>query len=80
MAIKKYPQCHRLGKDGQPNYTIRDFVKDMIEPLTDGARMGYALLQNKEKPLKAKVSVSVSTLSKPSAWFKYFLILSAFHY
>jgi len=58
MAIKKYPQCHRLGKDGQPNYTIRDFVKDMIEPLTDGARMGYALLQNKEKPLKAKVSVS----------------------
>ena len=39
---------------------MRDYVKDFVEPLTDGTGLSYALLLNKDKPLTAKVMVSVS--------------------
>ena len=76
MAIKKHPMYHRLGKDGQTNYKISDFVKDMIYSMTDRVGMVYVLLHNKEKSLKAKVYVPISKLPKQSAWFICFHFVS----
>ena len=41
-------------------YLMRDYVRDIVKPLTDGTGLSYALLQNKALPLTAKVMVSVS--------------------
>jgi len=60
QALKKHPFYNRTGEDGKRNYLMREFVRSTIEPLTDGTQMGYALLMNKKKPLKARVMVSVS--------------------
>lgn len=58
QEMKKHPNYNRTDSDGNLNYLMRDFVKDIIEPATRGTGVGYALLTNKEKPLKAKVMVS----------------------
>ena len=41
--------------------SMRDVVELVIKPATKGLGVGYALLVNQEKPLKAKVMVSVSS-------------------
>jgi len=60
FAIKKHPLYHRLGRDGQPDYSMVEFVQDVIKPMTEGSGMCYALLHNQKRPLKAKTHVSVS--------------------
>ena len=52
LAIKTHP--------GYTQITMKEFVTLAIKPITDGTRLGYALLINKEHPLKVKVMVSVS--------------------
>ena len=52
LAIKTYPGYNQLS--------MREFLFTVIKPLTDGTEMGYALLLNKEEPLKAKVFIDVS--------------------
>ena len=42
--------------------TMRDVVEIVIKPATKGLGIGYSLLVNQDKPLRAKVMVSVSTL------------------
>jgi len=49
LVIKTHPGYNQM--------TIRDFLFIVIKPITDGTGMGYALLLNKEKPLKAKVFI-----------------------
>ena len=39
--------------------SMRDFVRNVIKPITKGKGVGYALLVNQHKPLQAKVMVSV---------------------
>ena len=41
---------------------MQEVVKLVIKPATKRLGVGYALLINQDKPLKAKVMVSVSTL------------------
>ena len=41
-------------------YLMRDFVRDIVVPITDGTGLSYALLRNRQSPLKAEIMVSVS--------------------
>jgi len=63
QKMKEHPYYNRTADGtirGKKNYLMRDYVQSVIEPLTDGTGMGYALLINQENPLKARVMVSVS--------------------
>ena len=51
--------CH---PDINPWSSMRDVVEIVIKPATEGLGIGYALLVNQDKPLPAKVMVSVSTV------------------
>ena len=58
--MKNHPFYNRKGKDGKNDYFMREFVEFVIKLITNGTGMGYSLLINQEKPLKAEVMVSVS--------------------
>jgi len=50
--MKSHPHYSNL------KYLMRDYVKIIVKPITDGTGLSYALLRNRQSPLKAKVMVS----------------------
>ena len=63
----KLEQIEHLYKNhpysrANPDLSMRDFVNNVIIPITKGQGVGYALLVNQKKPLQAKVMVSVSNI------------------
>jgi len=52
QEMKSHPQ-YNIDK-----YLMRHFVRDIVEPMTDGTSLSYALLKNRQSPLKAEVMVS----------------------
>ncbi len=46
------------GKNVTKGFSMYDVVKRIVNPMTKGKGMGYALMMNQDKPLKAKIMIS----------------------
>lgn len=58
--LRNHHLYSRTGTDFLNDFTMRELVNDELRSLSDGTGMGYALLINQQKPLRAKVMVTHS--------------------